>query len=57
MIRNNTGCSTNVLGMLMEAFGGSEQLDPFCGLLIIEHLLMERMFQQQARLACHQIKA
>lgn len=33
--------------MLMEAFGCSEQLDPFCGLLIIEHLLMAWMFQQQ----------
>lgn len=38
------------MGMLMETLGCSEQLDPFCGLLIIEHLLMARMFQQQGRL-------
>lgn len=49
MIRNNSGCSRNVLGMLMEAYGCTEQLDPFCGLLIIEHLLMAWMFRQQDR--------
>lgn len=36
--------------MLMETFGCSEQLDPFCGSLIIERLLMAWMFQQQGRL-------
>ena len=36
----NSGHYRNVLGILMEACGCSEQLDPFCGLLIIEHLLM-----------------
>lgn len=39
MNRSNSG--RNVPGMLIEAFGCSEQLDPFCGLLIIEHLLMD----------------
>lgn len=34
----------------MEMLGCSEQLDPFCGSLIIEHLLMAWMFQQQGRL-------
>ncbi len=48
--RNNSGCSRNVTGMLMETMGCSEQLDPFCGSLIIEHLLMAWMFQQQGRL-------
>ena len=48
--RNNSGCSRHILGMLMETFGCSEQLDPFCGSLIIEHLLMAWMFQQQSRL-------
>lgn len=38
------------MGMLMETLGCSEQLDPFCGSLIIEHLLMAWMFQQQGRL-------
>lgn len=42
--------SRNVLGMLMETLGCSEQLDPFCGSLIIEHLLMARMFQQEGGL-------
>lgn len=50
--RNNSGCSRNVLGMLVETSGGSEQLDPFCGSLIIEHLLM--VCRQTA--GCHQIK-
>ena len=36
--------------MLMETLGCSEQLDPFCGSLIIQHLLMACMFQQQGRL-------
>lgn len=48
--RNNLGCSRHILGMLMEMFGCSEQLDPFCGSLIIEHLLMAWMFQQLGRL-------
>lgn len=34
----------------MEMRGCSEQLDPFCGSLIIEQLLMAWMFQQQGRL-------
>lgn len=38
--------------MLVETSGGSEQLDPFCGSLIIERLLMA--CRQTA--GCHQIK-
>lgn len=36
----------NILGMLMELLGCSEQLNPFCGSLIIVHSLMAWMFQQ-----------
>lgn len=50
VIGSDSGCSRNIRGMLMAAFGCGEQLDPFCGLLIIEHLLMALMFQQQGRL-------